>query len=149
MLVNKYRGRRRRGAAAVETAIIMVPLLMLLFGVFEYGRLLMDLNVLNNAAREGCRYALVNNTDPSVASKTKTVVTNFMAGRDAGFGGFTVTVSGTHQGASTAVNNLVAGDFITVTVTGTYKFMNIIPLVPSLPSFTLSSSVTMACEGVS
>lgn len=149
MLANKFRAQRRRGAAAVETAIIMIPLTMLLFGVFEYGRLLLDMNVLNNAAREGCRYALVNNTDPSVATNTKNVVVNFMAGRDVGFGGFTVSVSGTHQGAATPVNNLVAGDMITVTVTGTYKLMNIIPLVPSLPSFTLSSSVTMACEGVS
>lgn len=149
MLVNKFRAQRRRGASAVETAMIMIPLTMLLFGVFEYGRLLLDLNVLNNAAREGCRYAVVNNTNASVAANTQTVVTNFMAGRDVGFGGFTVTVSGTHQGVATPVNNLVAGDMITVTLTGTYKFMNIIPLVPSLPSFTLSSSVTMACEGVS
>jgi Flp pilus assembly protein TadG len=149
MLVSKLRAQRRRGAAAVETAMIMIPLTMLLFGVFEYGRLLLDLNVLNNAAREGCRYAVVNNTSASVAANTQAVVTNFMAGRDAYFGGFAVTLSGTHQGAAAPVNSLVAGDMLTVTVTGTYKFMNIIPLVPSLPSFTLSSSVTMACEGVS
>src|SRR5689334_15606105 len=103
MLVGKLRGQRRRGAAAVETAVIMIPLTMLLFGVFEYGRFLMDWNLLNNAAREGCRYALVNNTDPSVVSKTQAVVTNFMAGRDASFGGFGVTLSGTHQGAATPV----------------------------------------------
>jgi hypothetical protein len=108
----------------------------------------MDLNLLNNAAREGCRYALVNNTDPSVSTNVQTVVTNFMAGRKASFGNFTVTVSGTHQGVSTPVNNLVAGDMITVTVSGNYTFMNIIPLVPVIPTFPLSSSVTMACEGV-
>jgi Flp pilus assembly protein TadG len=148
MLVRTLRGGRRRGAAAVETAMIMIPLTMLLFGVFEYGRLLMDWNLLNNAAREGCRYALVNNTDPAIASKTQGVVTGFMAGRDSNFGGFTVTVSGTHQGASTPVNNLVAGDMITVSVTGQYTFLNIIPLLPALPTFTLTSSVTMVCEGV-
>ena len=148
MLVRTLRGGRRRGAAAVETAMIMIPLTMLLFGVFEYGRLLMDWNLLNNAAREGCRYALVNNTDPSVASNTQTAVTNFMAGRKSSFTNFTVTVSGTHNGAATPVNNLVAGDMITVTVSGNYSFMNIIPLVPLIPPFTLSSSVTMACEGV-
>ena len=41
-----------------------------------------------------------------------------MAGRDAQFTNFTVTVSGTHSGASTAVNSLMPGDLITVTVTG-------------------------------
>jgi Flp pilus assembly protein TadG len=121
---------------------------MLLFGIFEYGRFLMDLNVLNNAAREGCRYALVNNTNPSVAANTQTVVTNYLAGRGANIANLTVTVSGTHQGASTPVNNLVAGDMITVTLSGKYSLLNIIPLVPVVPSFTISSSVTMACEGV-
>ena len=41
---------------------------MFIFGVFEYGRLLMDWNVLNNAAREGCRYALVNNTSTTIST---------------------------------------------------------------------------------
>jgi hypothetical protein len=70
-----------------------------------------------------------------------------MAGRDSSFTSFTVTVSGTHNGASTAVNNLVPGDFITVTVSGNYKFMNIIPKVGSMSAFPVSSSVTMICEG--
>ena len=36
---------------------------MIVLRVFEYSRLLMDWNLLNNAAREGCRYALANNTE--------------------------------------------------------------------------------------
>jgi Flp pilus assembly protein TadG len=140
------RRSRRYGATAVETAVVMVPLIMFLMGVFEYGRFLMDRNVLNNAVREGCRYALVNNTDTAINSKVQDVVNGFMGRELASFGNFTVTVSGTHAGASTAVNNLVPGDYITVTVSGTYQFMNVIPLVP-MPSITMTSSVTMVCEG--
>ena len=55
MVTIRHRGRRQRGAVAVETAMVIIPLLMFMFGVFEYGRLLMTWNVLNNAAREGCR----------------------------------------------------------------------------------------------
>jgi Flp pilus assembly protein TadG len=139
----------RRGAAAVETALVILPVVMFLCGVFEYGRLLMVWNVLNNAAREGCRYALVNNTASTIVTDVQNVVTTRMAGQTAAFksGTFTVSVSGTHAGASTAVNNLLPGDFITVSVTGQYSFMNIIPVVPMPSSFSITSSVTMLCEG--
>jgi len=147
MIIGKVRRHRRRGATAVETAMVLLPLLTLLFGIFEYGRLLMDWNLLNNAAREGCRYALANNTNTAINTNVQGIVTNYMAGRDTSFTSFTVTVSGTHAGVSTPVNNLAPGDMITVKVSGNYQFMNIIPLV-SMPSlFSLNSSVTMICEG--
>jgi len=140
-------GRKRRpGAAAVETALIMIPLMMFIFGIFEYGRFLMGWNLLNNSAREGCRYALVNNTSTSVNTDVQNVVTKFMAGRSSSYDNLTITVSGTHSGVSTAVNNLVPGDMIVVTVTGQYRFLNVIPLCP-MPTMTLTSSVTMVCEG--
>jgi hypothetical protein len=71
-----------------------------------------------------------------------------MAGRNNSISGFTVTVSGTHGGAATPVNNLVAGDLITVTVSGNYQFMNIFSLLNLPSSLAISSSVTMVCEGV-
>jgi Flp pilus assembly protein TadG len=155
MAIRKMGGIRRSGAAAVETALVMIPLLMFIFGVFEFGRLIMVWNVLNNAAREGCRWALVNNTDPTLSTDVTTQVTNRMAGLNtSAFSSFTVTVSGTHtvNGVTTsysgnAVNNLVAGDLITVTVTGNFLFMNIIPLVPMPKSITMTSAPTMVCEG--
>jgi Flp pilus assembly protein TadG len=154
MLIGQSRKTRRRGATAVETALVVMPLLMMIFGIFEYGRLLMDWNLLDNAAREGCRYALANNQDPNITTDVQTIVLNYMAGRNASFSGFTVTVSGVHtlNGTSTSytgsqVNNLSPGDVITVTVTGSYQLMNIIPLVPKLGSFSVTSSVTMICEG--
>ncbi len=137
---------RRLGAAAVETAVVMMPLLMFLFGVIEYGRLLMDWNVLNNAVREGCRYAVVNNTSTTVTSDVQSLVTTRMAGQSSNFSSFTITVTGTQNGSSTAINNLVAGDLVTVSASGQYHFMNIIPFV-RLPALTISSSCTMVCEG--
>jgi hypothetical protein len=62
------------------------------------------------------------------------------------FSSLNVTVSGTHQGAGTAVNNLAPGDMITVSVSGQYKFMNIIPFI-KMPTLPINSSVTMVCEG--
>jgi Flp pilus assembly protein TadG len=147
MRVRPLRGARRWGAAAVETGLVLLPMTIFLCGLFEYSRLIMDWNVLNNAAREGCRYALVNNTSSTVSTDVTTIVTNFMGNETANFTGFTVTVSGTHQGTATAVNNLVAGDLITVKVTGQYQFLKIIPVVPIPASLTITSAVTMVCEG--
>ena len=147
MPIDPSNRQRRTGATAVETALVLVPCFMFVFGVFEYGRMLMAWNVLNNAAREGCRYALVNNTSTTIAADTTTQVTNRMAGLNtSAFSSFSVSVTGTHGGVSTAVNNLVAGDLITVTVTGTYQFMNIIPNV-KLSTVTMTSAPTMVCEG--
>lgn len=146
---------RRRGATAVETALVLLPLLMFLFGIFEYGRLLMDWNLLNNAAREGCRFALANNQDPTISTDVSTIVTNYMAGRSTSFSGFTVSVSGVSMSgpnagtaySGNAVNILAPGDQITVTVTGNYQFMNIIPTISASTAFPMSSSVTLMCEG--
>lgn len=146
MIIRKLRGARRPGATALETALVMIPMVMFIFGVYEYGRLLMDWNVLNNASREGCRYAVVNNTASTIATDVQNVVTTRMAGRTASFKTFTVSVSGTHQGASTPVTNLVPGDLVTVSVSGEYCFMNIIPFI-TMPTLTINSAVTMVCEG--
>jgi Flp pilus assembly protein TadG len=147
MIVREVRERRRRGGALVEVAMVMVLMTSMVFGIFEYCRLLMDWNLLNNSAREGCRYALANNTRTTITTDVQTIATNYMAGESASYTNFTVTVTGTHGGVNTAVNNLVAGDFITVTVAGKYKFMNIIPMISMPTSLTITSSVTMGCEG--
>jgi Flp pilus assembly protein TadG len=141
-------GRRaRRAATAVETALVMIPLMMVLCGIFEYGRLLMQWNLLNNAAREGCRYAVANNTSPTISADVTSVVTNVMAGQSTNFSNFTVTISGTRNGIATIVTDLAPGDLITVKVSGDFKFLNIIPLVTQPATLSLSSSCLMMCEG--
>jgi Flp pilus assembly protein TadG len=147
MVIRKLRASRRRGHVMAETAIMLIPLTSLIFGVFEFSRFMMDWNLLNNAARTGCRYAIANNTSSTISTDVQTLVTTCMAGQSSSFTNFTVTVSGTHQGVSTAVNSLSAGDMVTVAVSGTYKFMNIIPLAKMPTSFVMKSSVIMGCEG--
>lgn len=49
----------RRGAAAVEFALIAPVFLVFLFGTIELGRLALARNVIANASREGARLAIV------------------------------------------------------------------------------------------
>lgn len=146
MVIRKRPVNRRRGSVLVESALVLTLTLSFIFGVFEYSRLLLNWQLLNNATREGCRYAITNNTSSTISTDVTNIVTTYMGGQKSSFSGFTVTVTGTHQGVSTPVNNLAAGDMVTTTVSGTYKFLNIIPL-KKMTTLPISSAVIMVCEG--
>ena len=51
--------RLKNGQVLVETAIILPLLLVLLFGLVDFGRAMYTKNTLNNAARSGVRVAAV------------------------------------------------------------------------------------------
>lgn len=53
--MNRYSQRRERGAAAVEMAIVLPMLLLVLGGIVDLGRALYGQVILTNAAREGAR----------------------------------------------------------------------------------------------
>jgi Flp pilus assembly protein TadG len=76
--------RRRPAAHLVEFAVVVPVFLLFLFGILEYSRYLMTLQVMTNAAREGARYAIVTTNDLS-ANPTQDVqnwVLNYMAGQN-------------------------------------------------------------------
>jgi Flp pilus assembly protein TadG len=64
----KARGvfRSQEGAAAVEFALIVGVLLLLVFGIIEFGRVFSELGVLRSAAREGARTAAVRGSEDDV-----------------------------------------------------------------------------------
>ncbi len=51
--------RNQKGQALVETALVIPLLLLLIMGLFEFGRVMYIKNTLNNAARTGVRAAVV------------------------------------------------------------------------------------------
>ena len=63
--MKKFRGRAsgERGAVAVEFALILPVLLLILMGTIEFGRVYSQFQVYNGAAREGARCAAVQATD--------------------------------------------------------------------------------------
>ncbi len=55
--------RRQRGVASVEFALLIVPLLMVAFGVLEYGRLLYHYDTVVKSARSAARLIAQRNPD--------------------------------------------------------------------------------------
>jgi Flp pilus assembly protein TadG len=136
---------RRRGATTVETAAVLSVALLFLFSIFEYGRYVMVENLLINAVRDGCRYALVHCQDATVVADTDAVVRQKMAGLDSQIVGLAVTVYPTNNPGG-ALANINPDEPITVQGTGTFKAL--FPLMPYMPnSFTMRSASVMTCEG--
>lgn len=57
-------GRRdgRRGQSLVEFALVLPVLLLVFMGILDFGRAIFAYNSLSNAAREGARVAIVDQT---------------------------------------------------------------------------------------
>jgi Flp pilus assembly protein TadG len=64
---------RERGAAAVEFALVLPVLLMLVGGTIDFGRLYYQQIVLSNAARDGARLAAMGSTYPTATIKNRVV----------------------------------------------------------------------------
>lgn len=75
MKVTNFAKSRRddRGAAAVEFAIVLPLLVVLVFGIIDFGRLFYAQITVTQAAREGSRLAALNL--PNVVSRTTTAAT--------------------------------------------------------------------------
>src|SRR5947208_5630625 len=101
-----------RGAVAVEFAIISTLLIMLLFGIVEFGIAFSKFEIYVGAAREGARYAAVQCVPDSTTGCTNaliaTKVTNAAAGYTIGGPG------GTSPSESMACSGTTVGQSVTV-----------------------------------
>lgn len=66
---------QRRGVTAVETAIVLLVILLLTFGIIEYGYMFQKWGHVTNAARQGARVAARPN---ATVAMVNTAVTNAM-----------------------------------------------------------------------
>lgn len=73
---------RQKGAAIIESALVMLGFMLILFGIMEAGRVMNVQQILTDAAREGARYAVtplpLTSTLPTNA-EIETVVDGFLA----------------------------------------------------------------------
>ena len=127
--------RNRRGAAAVEFAVIAPLFFLLVFGMIEYGRMVMVQQVITNASREGARRAVL---DGATEATVQTVVDEYLA--SGSIVGATVTVT------PNPPTNAGPGDPVTVTVSIPFNEVSWLPSPMYLGGKTLNASTAMRRE---
>lgn len=131
--------RAGRGQALVELALAAPLFFLLLLGILEAGRFIYHYETLNNATRAGVRYALVHgaqSADPTGPPDDPSGADIRQAVSDAAFSlvaaGDLTMPDPVYSGPNGASNK--RGSTVTVTASFTY-----VPLLPVLPSITITT----------
>ena len=133
--------RREDGAAAVEFAIIVSLLFVVVFGIMEYGVAFFTMQNLRSAVREGARVAAVRGTGPEIQTA---IVKGSSGALPSGYTGYTVSPA--------ACNDATQGTDITVTLnlsklpSSAKQALSI--NIPLLPPFNLTPTIkgVFRCE---
>jgi TadE-like protein len=155
--------QRTRGQALVEFALVAPIFILLFMGIIEFGRFVLAYEALNNATREGARYAIVHGsssncpsgpmpgggTSPSACADASGMAVQNQVLRY----GFTLKLStssagvippcptpGTNQ-VAVCWQNLDNARGHSVTVTANYTFSTIVPL--PIPPISMTGRSTL------
>ncbi len=134
------RDPRDRGSVAVEFALLLPVLLLIIFGVIDFGRAINDQITLTQAAREGARLASLGYSTSAVQARAQSAAT--------GLSPVTVTVSTScPAGAGTGVDAVVqtSYQFSFVTPVGAFASMFGSATFGS-STLTLTATGEMPCE---
>ena len=72
--------KREEGQSTVEFALILPLLILLIFGMIDFGWLFYNKIEVNNASREGARYAAIHWTEGSYEADTINLVQRYADG---------------------------------------------------------------------
>ncbi len=108
----------QKGSAAVEFALVLPILIVLILGVIEFSLALYDKAVITNASREGARAGIVFGDPPLTDGEISTIVGSYCQNRLITFGSVTpVTTTVVREGSG------ATGDDLTVQVQYQYQFL--------------------------
>ena len=155
------RGRGQEGAVAVEFALILPILLLLVAGIIDFGHYWYIGHVLSDASREGARYGTRYKTyfDPTKGTVrtlpkdlSPTISDHVLLPAYANYASRlpttpTPTVTPSGAGYTTTDPTTVAGKDLVITVTATKTWWVLGSLIPALGSSKLLTvKTTMTCE---
>jgi Flp pilus assembly protein TadG len=150
MRLAMQKGKCQRGAVAVEFGLLLIPLVLLAFGITEYGRALYQYNALGKAVRGAVRYLSEQTPGEPAPREIAECLAVYAAADCSG----TPVVPGltrsmvsvcdmtncptTHANQSTGPGSV---NLVTVTISG-FPFMSLVPAM--LPNITFGAiSATM------
>ncbi len=132
--------RRQAGTSVVEMALVLPLLLLLVFGIGDFGIAYTQWNSLTNAVREGARMGVVFQTPCNPAAVTANIqntVSTYAA--SSGLNGPSIVTSVTNSCAGT-------GTQLTVSATVPYNYIAIAALACFAPTINLTAQTVMRNE---
>jgi Flp pilus assembly protein TadG len=127
----------QKGVAAVEFAIILPLLIVLVFGIIEFSLLLYDKQVITNASREGARSGIVYRYPDRVTNAEITEVVNAYCSN------YLITFGSPNLLTTVTRTGFGAGDELTVDVTYDYDFLVLPAFIASLTGGKTLNAVTV------
>jgi Flp pilus assembly protein TadG len=125
------------GASAVEFAIVLPILVLLVFGIIEFSVAFYDKAMITNASREGARGGIVFRVPPVTDDEITNIVNTYLGSSLITFGGpTTANVTVTRSGYN-------PGDELRVSVNYTYTFL----LIPNFVA-SLSGGINLVAETI-
>lgn len=121
----------------VELAVVSPVFVLLIFGMIEYGRMVMVQQILTNAAREGARVGILDN---STQGTVTTAANQYLA--PANIQGATISVSPNPPSAATN------GNPVAVTISVPFTRVSWLPSPLFLGGTTMTYTATMRRESM-
>lgn len=126
--------RNNRGASAVEFALVLPILILLFFGIVDFGLLIYDKQIITNASREGARAGIVSRVPRLSVADITGVVDNYAKNYLITFGSKTGPSTTVPSGACAAF-----GQDLVVSVSYDYRFLFV-------TTINITSQTVMKCE---
>jgi len=117
--------QRQKGIAAVEYALVLPFLTLLLFGIIDFGTALYNREVLTNASREGARAGIILSVPRPSEADVNNVVQAYLTSAGMNPSEVSITVNGAGGG--------VTGNDLSVALNYNYPFLVLSNLLPSVP----------------
>ncbi len=108
--------RRETGQSLVELALAIPVLLILTFGIVDFGMALQRYITVTNAAREGARFGIVCNTDSAIQQRVSDYSDDLINPAD-------VTVNWKDASTNSEVAPCSSTNYLEVTATYDYNFI--------------------------
>jgi Flp pilus assembly protein TadG len=154
----------RRGIAAVEFALVVPVLLLLLGGVADFGLLMMGRSQLANGIAQGVQYALLIGPGVPAATVSSVVATGSarsgisatvtveitgpvcycVSGQPAALSGSSTALSATYTCTGTCPDAKTPGVFLIIAANYTYR--SLMPLYSHLANPTVAQTVTVQLQ---
>jgi Flp pilus assembly protein TadG len=138
MKSQQLRSKNQEGAGLVEFAILAPILVILLFGLLEFGLSLYAKEVLTNASREGARYGVVYSNPRKTVTEIKNKVQEYLTKSE-----FTDPATIDVTGAGGA-----SGSSLTVSVSYPYTFQVLPSFFASFFGSDMTGTITLKANTV-